>query len=300
LADDKMNEAKLLLDGSTNENLYHYNNNIGSLNFYKGNYGEALRGYIAARDLGASIGKIEHTLYFNIAFCYYRLGMYIPAITTLERAYPLYNNDKTMVYGMYLDNLLAVCYIRIGHSAKAKQLLDECLIKAKGIGHKYYAGIALHNHGIACLKTKDYEQALQYFESVFEYFTDGESFYFENLFYKIYCLIVMKSALAKGILTLAKPSTEQSEEYNLLFTSLEHLMTLKNSASVEYIETKTIPSLIEKHEYFRVLDFYEVLESFYWKKESKIKALETKALAYDVYKKITQRCDEHPDYANFG
>ena len=286
LAEEKVKLAQPLLQAATNEALYHFNYNMGMLCMREMNCEEALTHFKLADNLKPEDFEKETTLYFNIAACYCDLGMYIRSIGTLTQAYHLYKDNSANLYSIGLENMLATCYMRIGDVDQARELLDKCLITAKSLNHKTYIGAILHNHGCASFKAKNYPEALAYFEDAFEYLIEGEWFYIENLYHKARCLIVLKNPLSKEVIHQAKSAISASENYELLFSSLAHLLTLKEEPSHQYIEQTTIPYLLSKFKYSLALDYCEVLDEFFTKKRNTKKALEIKAIAYGIKDKI--------------
>jgi tetratricopeptide (TPR) repeat protein len=225
------------------------------------------------------------------------------AIVALERIYEIYGYDIAHDDGMRVDNLLGLNYMRIGDIGRAKHLLSNALTKAKIIGHRGYMGAALHNLGCTHLKLKEYEKALGYLKKAYDYCEEGQAVYFENLYYEILCLIATKSSLGKHRLSYARSILGDNEHFKLLFDSLEHLMTLKEDTSTQYIQDTTIAYLIEKCEYSRSIEYCKLLEDFYLKKRNKIKALEIKALTYDIHKRFAEggkRDDEKNLRTSFG
>jgi tetratricopeptide (TPR) repeat protein len=278
---------------ASNEVKYYFYYNMGSLLVYGKDFEEALRFYLLANGIGADGFEKEVALHFNIAICYSNLGKYLLAITSMEGIYHLFNHaDRTSIPGMLLDNNLSVDYMRIGNIKKARKFIDKTLIRAKSINNRHYIGAALHNHGCACFRSGEFEKAIEYFDEAFDYFRKGSDVYLENLYFQIRSLIALKSSKAKKALHDAKSISENNEHYTILFKSLTHLLTMRENASLQYIEKTTIPHLLEKHEYFRALNYCKELEIAYEKKSSKMKSLEMKALAYDIHLKIINGSDE--------
>jgi tetratricopeptide (TPR) repeat protein len=286
LAEEALERARVYLDEMNDEILYHFNYNMGSLNAHKGNFREAQDLYLKAYNMKIENMEKEPNLYYNLAFCHSRLGAYVLAVNTLERAYNKFGRENISNMAMRFDIMLATNYMRIGQIEQARMLFDKVLVRAKNFNHKTYIGGTLHNHGCACLKLGEHDDALEHFERAFEYFSEGENMYLENMYFKIRCLIAMKNATAKVLIPRAMALAEDSEHYQLLFDSLSHLLTIKDEASQEYIHETTIPHLLGKFEYYRVVDYCEHLESAYNKKGLKSKTLEIGAIARDVYRKM--------------
>jgi len=262
LAEEMLLAETPLIEEATEENQHHFNYNMGSLYIYKQNFKVALQYYLKARSLEASVPERDVILDFNLAICYSMLGKYTLAIGTVEEVYNLFDLNKSSIMRTYIYSTLAINYVFVGQATRAKRFLDKALSIALGITSKIHISAALHNYGCACLELKDYQEAINYFDRVFEYCEIGDRFYMENMYWKIYCLIQLKEvSKAKILLSETKPQTEGHEYYTLIFESLSHLLTINDDASIDFIEQKTIPYLIEKYEYYRVLSYCKVLEN---------------------------------------
>ena len=262
LAEELLLSEKSLIEEATEENQHHFNYNMGSLYVFKGDFKIALQYYLKARSLEISVLEEDVFLNFNLAMCYSMLGKYTLAIGTIEEVYDLIDLNKGSRMQTYVNSLLAINYVFVGQATRAKRILDKALSVALSNTNKMYIGAALHNYGCACLELKNYQGAINYFDRVFEYHEIGDKFYMENMYWKVYCLIQLKEVpKAKMLLSETKPLTEGNEYYTLIFESLSHLLTINDDASIDFIEQKTIPYLIEKYEYYRALNYCKMLEN---------------------------------------
>jgi len=275
---------------ATIENKHHFHFNLGNFNIYKGDYSLALENYLICCDLSKD-KDVSHMLYFNIALCYHKLGMYFSAITTLERIYHSHYDKISSMFSMRMDDLLGVNYLLIGRTSHAKQFFDICLKKAKINNNEMFMAFSLHNHGCVCLNLKEYKNALEFFKKTYSHTKEGLKVHYENMYYEALCLIAMRSlSKSKVRLSHAKAiaASRESKHYMLLYDSLECLLTIRENTSIEYIEQTTLTYLIEKKEYFRVLEYCEVLADILIKKNSKMKAMEIKELAHKLRLEIMQ------------
>jgi len=288
LAEKALESARGFLNGATDEARHLFHFNVGSLNFRKGIYDVALQNYLIAHNLQMKTDKVNFTLQYNISLCYSRLGMYFRAIVSTERLLYLCSVNLTDDYWYRLRNQLAVYYMHVDEPGKAQELLGECLVRSSKNKNYKYIGYILHNLGYACLKTKELEEALGYFQRAFNYMKEGQDSYFENLYYETQCLIFMKNPLSKERLSYAKVISAGNKHYELLFNSLSHLMTLKENDSIQFIEQNTIQHLINKCEYFRALEYCELLEDVFKRQNKKTKTLEIGVLSRDILRRIMQ------------
>ena len=273
------------------ENKYHYYYNFGTLHIYKKKYDAALKFFTKAYETEFIDDKgYEHSLHYNLGLCYTYLGMSLRAVLCLEQADKLLKRDNASLFPICLDNVLAVNYMRLGELHLSKKRIVKSLGHAKTLKNKEHIGIAIHNLGCLSMKEKEFDRALEYFNKELEFIEEGEREHYENLFYKILCRIMSDNSWAKSDLSYATKLAQNRDdkEYSALFESLSHLLSLEEESSVEYIETVTIPSLMEKHDYQRILYYYQIMESFFSKNGNKTKVLEINLASYNLFKIMIQ------------
>jgi len=148
--------------------------------------------------------------------------MYVMAICTLNKICHYYENNKVSAENMRLHNMLGVNCTCIGDFDSARESLEKSQGIAKATGNTVYLGFVLHNLGCLCAKEKNFEQALIHFNEAFNYIKEGTKYYFENLYFEIYCLISIKSHLSEERLLYAKSMSESkdNEHYSALFDAL--------------------------------------------------------------------------------
>lgn len=286
-AEEILETTKPLLDKTTAKNRYHYIYNLGMLQFYKGDYVESKNSFTTAFDMKIEGHKREASLYYNLALCYSRLGWATQSVITLLKIYSEFDHDVASINELFVDNTLAVNYIRINRVKEAEEVLERALMKAKVRGIKENIARALHNYGFASKKSGRFEEAIEYFDQSLAHLLEGENLYLEGLCQKIICLNALKKkALCKPLLLQGSGLSKNDEHYLLMFQSLSHALTLNNENSSSFIEEHTIPHLIEKHHLYRALEFCNWLISHYTKKGMKMKLLEITIIKNDILEKI--------------
>lgn len=290
LAEETLLAEEPHIEQANYENQHHFYYNMGSVYLYRFNFKIALQFYLKSRDLEAYALERDVGLYLNLSMCYGELGKYALAVGTIEKVYHESDYNKTGVSRAYIDSVLAINYVRIGQVARAKQLLDKSLAEVMGSNNKFFIHMALHNYGCACFKAKEYAEAIKYFDQVFEIYEKIDNYYLENMYWKIRCLIAdKKTSKARPLLSKAMSLAEGNTHFLLAFESLAHLLSINNDESIEFIEQKTIPYFIDRREYYRVLDYCELLENIFKKrgKGYKIRALEMASTIRNITKEIT-------------
>jgi len=280
VAEVMLNE--LSLEEMDNESKYHYYSNLGYLHMNIGNdkAKTPLQYLLEAK-------KVEERpngdLYYAIARCYTRLGLPFVSISYLEKSNMAYGNEKTIHIGLLLDNKLALNYIDMGETVKARTLLNKCLSNAKSIADESHIAVILHNMGCTYVKDRDWDLALDYFEHAALYYDEDNHGYLENLYYKTRCLIALrKFAQSKELIFHAAKFCRNASHYQVLFNSLSHMLTLRERKSLEYLENIALPHLLKTNNIPNAIDFCEILESQY---EGK-KALEIAKIQRDIYKRM--------------
>ncbi|MCL2593703.1 MAG: helix-turn-helix domain-containing protein [Defluviitaleaceae bacterium] len=286
LAEEMLLSEELLIEEASKENQHHFYCNMGALHINKQDFKTALQYYIKACDLEVYVLEKDVSLKLNLAICYGMLGKYALTIGIIEEIYPFLDYNRYSSTQTYLDNTLAVNYFRIGHVSRAKKLLSKCLSEQPGADSKYFLGLSYHNYGCACWKSKEYEEAISYFDRADSYFDKNDRMYVENIYWKVRCLIASKKdSKARLLISEVKPHIEGNEHHLLMFDSLSHLFTINDDASIDFIEKKTIPYLIGKYEHYRAIDYCEVLKSRFmaWSNKGyKKKLIKLKAMICDI------------------
>jgi len=281
------------------ENLYYYYRNMGSMKSLLGRCDEALEFYLKALELGEGKGallKDDAAIYYNIAASYSDLHLPHQTIAFLGKVYESHHSSKMEKYRLHLDITLAINYIRINGIQEAKKLLNKCLLRVEYSSNRLAIGVVLHNCGLLCKVSKEWEQAIYYFDKASTYFQEGSGFCLENLYHKARCLLYMgKHAETGRVFEQAKTYNLDSTEnwkYLILFKSLLLLVELNESTEdceervFDHIGVVTIPYLINIYEYSKALDYCEVLSKHYGKTEDLIKSVAVYRNANIIYEKM--------------
>ena len=290
LAEEMLRLEEANIEYMNEESQHHFYYNLGSVYLYRLNFKNALKFYLRSLDLEMYALEKDAGLHFNLSMCYGELGKYVLAISTIEKMYHEFDYNKIGTLRCQIDSILAINYVRIGQVLRAKQLLDRSLAEAVGSTNKFFIYSSLHNYGCACFAAKEYVEAIEYFDRVFEVYETVDSRYLETMYYKIRCLIADKKASkAKPLLSKAMSLAEDNEHYLFAFQSLSHLITIKQDESIEFIEQKTIPYFVEKRGYYKALDYCTLLENIFKKrgKGYKTRALEISSTICNIAAEIT-------------
>jgi len=246
------------------ENQYHYHYNKGVILIFLEDYKEALKHFSIAYKLDyVEVKPHAHMIHYNMGVCYSKLGMCIRAIAQYEIAYTLLDREQPYYFAMVISNNLGVEYIRAKDLELAKKYINDAMrLSVKLADEKNYQ-LALQNAGCINIKENDFEKALEYFEKSFDYAEEGESSFFDTLFYKMLCLISSKHPSAELELSVAKLTSKDNDYFLTLFVALSHLRDLENEEAEDFIENTTIPWLMERKEYYRIQYIYQFMINHY-------------------------------------
>ena len=287
LAEEKLKQHEPEYDAMDNECLYHYHFNIGSVNMGLGQTKKSLEHYTKAYNINNGNLKKEASLYINIAVCCFRLGSPHNCIDYINEANTLFNEEHSSAMRLRIDNLHGVCLMLTGRLEQSRILLEKSLVRARGLNDTHYIGMIAHNLGCLCIKSYDFEQALNYFNHAFDYLDNDDKIYLENLYYKLRYFVDTKNInMYKKHLFDAEAISTNREGYLILFKSLGHLLSLGDSDSSSYIMDITIPYLMNNYDYFKALDYCELLEAHYEAKRNMRNTLVVKTVICDIYKKM--------------
>ena len=257
------------------EHLYYYYMNMGSLKALNKEYKNALEFYNQALRLSEQpqndfLLKNNEHLYYSMSLCYSSLEVPTNAIVFLNKTSKAHVDGAVNRYNIGLTLMLVLNYIKAGVIGEAEKLLNQCLVRAKGIGNDLFVGLVHMNFGALYRKLEHWEKAIEYFDHALCIFESGSENYFWATYYKIYCSIQNRDMLkAEDILTQARTLHNMCKTNLIPIESLEHMftiskrMTIFNYESVKYIETVTIPYFMNNYSKFHAISYYRLLEQHY-------------------------------------
>jgi len=284
---EMLDECEPLIEKAPEEIKHYFYCNKGFYSIFIGDNKESVKYYSIAINTKDGGYDKEPAAYYNLGLGYTNLGNAVRAISILLKAYNLFDHKRTTMFGLAINNTLATNYIRTNQVELALKVLYETLDKASELSDKAYLDITLHNIGCTYLQSGEYEKSVQYFDSAFLHIEKSNDLYLENFYAKIHTLIVAKNkSLYFPLLLKAKRLAQGSDHYTLLFESLSHLLTLKKAESIEFIEGKTMPYLLGEHDYYKALNFCDVLYADHIKNNRGKKASDITTLKVDILAKI--------------
>ena len=299
----RMDKAEALLnvlgDEASTEARYLYHRNKCRLFEYKHDFLNALVHRLKSVDLSdsSSILKPDALLYCEIALVYINIGRPSYALLYTEKALMADNNDSTLANRPHIKMTQATCYIFLGELDRAKLIYEESLARAKSLNHKMAIGTAIIDLGDIELRKGHPEKAIKLFNQAEAHFGNSLDAFLRCLFLymKAKCLLRLKKfdeceKIIKEGMALANETGY--EPYIICFKMIEHLINIKNPESQKYLEQVAIPFLRNSNSAVRyeALEICHILEAYYKKIRSKMKALTMAAVARDILHEMTFGC----------
>jgi len=274
--------------------LFYYNK--ASLSNSHNNFKEAINHYTTALEcIGDNLKSLAPILLVNLGACYGRISRPFHAVLYFERASQACFGDLTSNLKPTINIQLSVGYRAIGELKKAKQHTTEALAHAKRVKYSVGIGVCYCNYAEIGVASGNYEEALGFCDQSLEQLKDEERQYdlYLNALYLKACILLELRRFTE-LSQLAKQGVELSKDfktYALLFESVAHLATLKNSESEDFIESVTIPSLIKKNNTRAILFYSNKLEEHFRKKRSNKRAMNLVEISRDIYRSMTMSAD---------
>ena len=288
---DNLKDARKILDSLTKTHslsefndmqLYHYYHNQGLFNYKNNQVSKASDFYLNAYGIMKCGFEKDIPLYFNIARSYGKLGYCSLAISFLLKVKDLCIVEPNNFYAPFVDNSLAINYIKTGQLQLAKKLLEECLVTAKKDDNKTYIGGIYCNFGYLYRKDKNYDLAFDYLEKAFDYFEKGSTEYLEVLYQKIRCQVDRGSYIeCPKLISEGKKMSRDNLMYTIMFESLSNIITIKEATSIKYLEKRAIPLLLKNNLSYVALDYKYFLWEHYMSNDKNGKASD---IANDICK----------------
>jgi len=275
------------------EQQYYFCYNKALLENANGRYSEALELFEKAQMLmqvNLVSAKEKKKISYNIALCYNRLGFVFRAIALWDKTRPQRSGIHKSVVEFYTDIELAKCYIFVGLLSKANELLNKCYKTARRNKNKTYLADVLLHKGYLDRVAKRWKFSVEHLDKVFDLYDKDSINYLEAVYQKSRCYLDTRYfSQCQKLIEKGKKLSKGNETYTILFTSLENLMALNSSSSVEYMENVALPYLDENKIYPALFDYSEVLLNHYNKvKGNQARANELMELVRNINKKMRE------------
>jgi len=256
--------ANKYLDDLTPELLGYYYRNKSAVCDLHQQYRDALVYMTKAFKLKPHI-KPDVLLYFGMGLRHYKVGYLRRAKMFLEKALELCANEPGNVWERHIKYNLVRNYIGLKDFEDAEELLGKIYNEAKHSGDNQFICTVLVQYGYLRRLSGHIPRAIGYFNDAMDYVDKESEQYLEILYQKAWCYIADGGFTAcEELLEEGKQLSKDNRHWTILFESLRHLTTLKDDESTKYLETVTLPHLLnEVPEYPAALEYCKILQKHY-------------------------------------
>ena len=234
--------------------------------------------------------KQDIVLNYDMGMRYYNVGYIHRSKVFLEKALKLCENERGNVWERHIKYELVRNYIELKDLEDADALLDTMHKEAQNSGDNKFLCDVLVYYGYMCRVSEYTSSAIGYLNEATEYADKESEQYLEILYHKARCYIADGGfTVCEELLEEGKLLSKGNRHWAILFESLGHLTTLRNDESIEYLETVTLPHLLNEVPHYSVaLDYCKVLQKHYEQKSTGTikKALETEKLITHIYERM--------------
>jgi len=274
------------------EVLHLFHSNKSGVYFWQGNYKQAIAHGL--KTLGYESTKLKASTHMlrNIGGAYLLTGQPFHAVRYLEQSISAFKGDITSFHVAIAKGILASCYTQIHDFDKARALLNEALLKARGVNDEMNIGRILIELGHVSSESGDYNHALTLYDQALKLLKNHKDMYAQGHIYKGVTLIHLKQfaecekliAEGRAVVNEIKESTHVflHEMLTQSFDMLHHRINLKDSNSVAHLERVSIPYYRSIGQKYVALEICTALEEHYRKQRSKMKELTIKGIKCDV------------------
>jgi len=228
--------------------------------------------------------------YYGMGVRNYNVGYIRRSIMFLEEALKLCANEPGSVWERYIKYDLVRSYIGLKDLDDAAELLDKMHKEAKDSGDNKFLCDVLIFYGYMRRVSGYTPSAHGYLNEAMEYVDKESKQYLEVLYQKARCYIADGGiTVCEELLEEGKRLSKDNKHATIMFDSLKHLTTLKKDESIEYLETVTLPHLLnEVQDYPVALEYSKLLQKYYEQKSTGTikKALETEKMITHIYERM--------------
>ena len=275
------------------EQRFRYYHMIGLNELYRYQFKHALVALLKAetmsRQLALTVNCYFEILYYQIAYCLTEMDYAYLAIEYLAKAEKAASDKANTAFAVYIRTHLAVNYSKIGKTDEALLLLESCLREesnkknATGTIGWLYSKIGRVHH-----RKGDYVKANDFYDMASQHITDKRD-YLQNLFFKAEALFAQEK-IDECVFLIEKGLEESDEDTiaNTLLVALNHSLSLEEPESLEQMETKTIPKLIEYGQHLTAIEYIEKLSSYFGENRKHKQAAYYNQLALKICKLLME------------
>ena len=277
------------IDDLSPELLSYYYRNKSAVCTIRHQHQDALAFMTKAYKLMSNV-KQDAVVYYGMGVRNYNVGYMRRSIMFLEEALKLCKDEPVNVWERHIKYALVRNYIGLKDLEDAAELLGKMHNEAQDSGDNQFLCDVLVQYGYMRRVSGYTPSAHGYLDEAMKYVDKESEQYLEILYQKARCYIADGGfTVCEELLEEGKLLSKGNKHYAILFESLRHLTTLKKDESIEYLETVTLPHLLnEVPKYAPALEYCEFLQKYYEQKSIGTikKALETEKLITYILRKM--------------
>jgi len=273
-----------------NEYNFYYYRLIGSRELAARRYKAALEALYKAEEVGS---PEWHDVGYAYMFgcCLSDMGFVERAIYFFDKALNLANESDNHLYDVYIQCSLAYDYCKAGKGDGALGLLKGCsFIENYRDYDDASKGYLYLTYGFVYHHMKRYDEALENYETAFQYYTEYCESYVRLVYRKASTLIASGRideglALINRGFSLFENEVEWSAIWEVLYNALKHSALLSIPESVERLKNNDIPKLLDFGQYDEAINCTRQIKEFYKNAGDTDRVVEYSELANKIYEK---------------
>ena len=274
-------------NASSKEALYMYHLTKGLIYYYKSDDVNAIEHLTKLFDNPNNYFTPDAKILTFIGTCYIFLLKPVKAMLWLERARAIYNYSRASRVGPLMNQMLGLCYITTGEYKLAKELHETGLAQARSVNDEIRIAEELINLAVVSEGMGDLEKSVRLSDQALSHINKDQTpvHYLSAITNKAKFLYRLKKhEKARELLDYGKTLSYIDSSLAILLEALSHLLTLKNSESIDYLENVAIPHFRTSISYIHMaLDICRLLEDHYKRTRSAKKALLMASTIRDIY-----------------
>jgi len=288
--DNSMAFLDLVAPEFDNEYNFYYYRLIGARELAARRYKTALEALYKAEEVGS---PEWHDVGYAYMFgcCLSDMGFKDRANKYFDKALKLADESDNHIYDVYIQCYMAHDCCKAGKVDSALGLLKGCsFIKKYRKYDEASKGYLYLTYGFVYHHMKRYDEALENYETAFQYFSEDSELYV-RLVYRKASTLIASGRIDEGVafinrgFSLFENEMEWSATWEALYNALKHSALLSIPESLERLKNNDIPKLLDLGQYEEALDYGNQVSEFYKNVGDTDRILECSELVKKIYEK---------------
>jgi len=294
--EEKINAVEYFVNDASAEARILYYRNKGMLNAMRGDNKNSVKCLLKAADIKSDKLGYDTSLYAAVGNGYMAMGRYVSALKYFGYAKDIYKRDYTNPNVDVINLNIGVCYVLMKNYTEAMKILEAAFVRMRNLNtHAHMIAFIAKTIGVVKCKLGDYEEGIKCFDESLAYPHNRKIEYVSLHSYKARALHALKKYdECEDLFQQARILAEEDDTHAVIVETFRCLTTLKDSKSIDYLESISLPFFGESHSnaQFDVLDICEALEPNYRKRCAINKANAIAAISRDIYMEMIKGRDD--------